>query len=315
LYAKGVSPILKTMEATAPSRLRLGQAEGPRRVPWLGLSVAVTLHAVAILFFWLLDLAGREQDRGPIALSPMIVGIVPAAVSGPDYEEYARAVPAPVPLATDEGAVVPIDPLILGDSGWAEDVDAFLATHELPGSEVPAGGREPPPDHAGIERFMASKLRFPGPPALREGGGGGGGEGIGEVGPPAPPSRPAPTRSNVTVPSTPPAASLTGRVAAANYEGGAGGVASATPDPGFCLAPVYPRSARRAGLEGVCTIEMAIDERGKVTSATLVASSGHDILDQAALKAARSWRFLPARRGGIPVPATVEKRFRFALTD
>lgn len=45
----------------------------------------------------------------------------------------------------------------------------------------------------------------------------------------------------------------------------------------------YPRSARRLGLEGTVLVEMVIDHRGQILSVKLVQSSGHQVLDQAAI--------------------------------
>ena len=48
----------------------------------------------------------------------------------------------------------------------------------------------------------------------------------------------------------------------------------------------YPFAARRLGLEGVAKIEIAVNGRGQLLGKPkLVASSGHDVLDQAALAA------------------------------
>jgi protein TonB len=42
-------------------------------------------------------------------------------------------------------------------------------------------------------------------------------------------------------------------------------------------------------------------------------SSGWPILDEAALRAVKNWRFHPARVGGIPIPSTVTVPIRFEL--
>jgi protein TonB len=65
----------------------------------------------------------------------------------------------------------------------------------------------------------------------------------------------------------------------------------------------YPPEALRRGLGGRATVEVTVDARGLVTSARLVDSSGHAILDQAALHSAGAWRFAPPgheRRARIP---------------
>lgn len=45
----------------------------------------------------------------------------------------------------------------------------------------------------------------------------------------------------------------------------------------------YPRSARRLGLEGTVLVEMVVDKRGQIIDVKVVRSSGHDVLDRAAL--------------------------------
>ncbi|MCI5221114.1 MAG: energy transducer TonB [Candidatus Electrothrix sp. AR4] len=78
-------------------------------------------------------------------------------------------------------------------------------------------------------------------------------------------------------------------------------------------SPQYPRMARRRGLEGVVTIETKIDINGKVTELRIFASSGHSILDKAALKAVRRWRFSPGTVGGRAQSMWVKVPVRFEL--
>jgi len=55
----------------------------------------------------------------------------------------------------------------------------------------------------------------------------------------------------------------------------------------------YPRAAIRAGMEGRAVVAIMIDEEGRVISAKLSTSSGYDILDDAAVKAAKSISKVP----------------------
>ena len=55
----------------------------------------------------------------------------------------------------------------------------------------------------------------------------------------------------------------------------------------------YPRSARRRGLEGTVLVELIVDARGKLLSATVVRSSGHEVLDKAALADVKKMKRLP----------------------
>jgi TonB family protein len=45
----------------------------------------------------------------------------------------------------------------------------------------------------------------------------------------------------------------------------------------------YPRSARRLGLEGTVLVEMVINGKGEILTVKLIQSSGHELLDQAAI--------------------------------
>jgi protein TonB len=59
--------------------------------------------------------------------------------------------------------------------------------------------------------------------------------------------------------------------------------------------PKYPSAARRAGQQGTVTLSFTVGTSGTVTSVRVAKSSGHSLLDNAALAAIRRWRFKPAR--------------------
>jgi protein TonB len=69
--------------------------------------------------------------------------------------------------------------------------------------------------------------------------------------------------------------------------------------------PDYPEIAQRRGWTGTVYLELDLDDRGQVTSARLLQSSGYALLDDAALDAARTWRYTPATLNGQPVAVTV----------
>ncbi|MDU9049802.1 MAG: energy transducer TonB [Candidatus Electrothrix sp. Rat3] len=77
--------------------------------------------------------------------------------------------------------------------------------------------------------------------------------------------------------------------------------------------PEYPRVARRRGLEGLVTLEAKIDRNGRVEELRLFTGSGHSILDKAALKAVRAWRFSPGTVGGRAQSMWVKVPVRFEL--
>ncbi len=77
------------------------------------------------------------------------------------------------------------------------------------------------------------------------------------------------------------------------------------PDLSGNRPPTYPTEAIRRGLEGTVLLRLHIGFTGQVDRVEIVRSSGHAILDRAAVDAVRSWHGRPAFRAGRPV-ATVE---------
>jgi TonB family protein len=68
------------------------------------------------------------------------------------------------------------------------------------------------------------------------------------------------------------------------------------------MAPAYPIEAVRAGLEGRVSISTCIDASGKPYAPEVAKSSGHVVLDQAALDwTATGMRFRPAKAAGQAV--------------
>lgn len=57
--------------------------------------------------------------------------------------------------------------------------------------------------------------------------------------------------------------------------------------------PLYPKLAIRRGIEGDLEVLINVSSDGVVQSVQLSRSSGHDLLDQAALTAIKEWRFKP----------------------
>lgn len=55
--------------------------------------------------------------------------------------------------------------------------------------------------------------------------------------------------------------------------------------------PRYPPAAAAQALQGRVWVSMLVDAQGQVVAAILRRSSGHDVLDQAAIAEVRAWRF------------------------
>jgi protein TonB len=77
--------------------------------------------------------------------------------------------------------------------------------------------------------------------------------------------------------------------------------------------PDYPEDVRRRGWTGSVRLELDLDERGHVTAARVVQSSGYDVLDRSALKAARTWIYSPAMLNGRAVAVTLPVTVNYGL--
>lgn len=75
--------------------------------------------------------------------------------------------------------------------------------------------------------------------------------------------------------------------------------------------PIYPRAAQRRRIQGRVTIELLIDERGRVTAQR--GARGEPLLVEAVVAILPKLRFAPARNGGQAVPVWGRKTFRFEL--
>jgi len=77
--------------------------------------------------------------------------------------------------------------------------------------------------------------------------------------------------------------------------------------------PAFPVMARVKNVEGPVVMRLLIDERGQTSDPLVLrAPRNEPSLVKAAVEAARSWRYRPARENGIPVPVfqTVTMPFR-----
>ena len=78
-------------------------------------------------------------------------------------------------------------------------------------------------------------------------------------------------------------------------------------------APTYPDAARRMRMSGTVTIEVVVDESGKVIAAS--ATAGPTILREPAIQAALKARFSATKLSGQPVKVTGIINYKFSLTQ
>ena len=75
--------------------------------------------------------------------------------------------------------------------------------------------------------------------------------------------------------------------------------------------PVFPQEAQASGVEGVVVAEITVNESGMVTDARVLKSN--PVLDEAALKAVREWRYDPTVVDGKAVPVKMTVTVNFSL--
>jgi protein TonB len=76
--------------------------------------------------------------------------------------------------------------------------------------------------------------------------------------------------------------------------------------------PEYPPAARAAAVEAALPMEIVVDPRGNVVDARLLRRAGYG-LDEAALRAVRAYRFIPAQRAGRGVSVRIRWVVDFRL--
>jgi TonB family protein len=81
----------------------------------------------------------------------------------------------------------------------------------------------------------------------------------------------------------------------------------------FLPAPTYPEAAKRMRTAGIVTVDVVVDETGKVISA--VASGGPAVLREVAIQAATKAKFSPTMLSGQPVKVSGVINYKFSLTQ
>jgi len=79
------------------------------------------------------------------------------------------------------------------------------------------------------------------------------------------------------------------------------------------IKPDYPRESRQRGEQGTVTLEIDVNAQGMADDVRVAQSSGYPLLDEAAVKAARSARFSSAKSEGRSVASTARLTLNFKL--
>ena len=83
----------------------------------------------------------------------------------------------------------------------------------------------------------------------------------------------------------------------------------------YAPKPEYPVQARNQGMQGKVVVHAYITAAGMVEMVEVASSSGHSILDDAALAEVKKWLFLPATEGNMAVPSEVMVPIVFVLNE
>lgn len=79
--------------------------------------------------------------------------------------------------------------------------------------------------------------------------------------------------------------------------------------------PAYPEAARRLGQEGLVVLIVKVSRSGVPDAVEVKQSSGFSLLDEAAVRSVRRWKFHPAKIGTLPIESVVEVPIRFQLKE
>ena len=78
------------------------------------------------------------------------------------------------------------------------------------------------------------------------------------------------------------------------------------------VLPRYPLLARRLGKEGTVLLRLTIDEKGRLIKCEVVKGAGYGF-EEAAIKAVKRSKFLPARRKGRPISCRALLPIKFVI--
>jgi periplasmic protein TonB len=187
-----------------------------------------------------------------------------------------------------------VTPRLAGDTQPAVDVIEVVLVEELP---EPEPEPELPPEPEPEPEVEMEEL----PPEV--------------IPEPEPVSTPQPTPQATPRPvSTPRPQAAKPRPPAPAPKTTANRVVKAKPDVSRNPPPRYPESARRAKQEGRVMVRASVSAEGRVQSVRIQRSSGHAVLDRAALDAVRKWRFVPQQVNGQSQASEVDVPVNFFLT-
>jgi periplasmic protein TonB len=214
-----------------------------------------------------------------------VIGFHPALAEG--YDVLSKLTPPPIPSAPDPNPVQMRPNLKSApDRGFVAPVHIQPLPPEDELSKL-LGERKP-------IRLSVAGVSIDS--VIGRGDGMPGGANIGEAAPPPPPT-PTPVVKPAATPTPDTVVRLTSKLTQGRVI--------------RRVQPPYPAIARQARIQGSVQVQINISETGVVTNVTLL--SGHPLLRDAALQAAKQWLFIPTELNGLPVRAIGLLTFNFTL--
>ncbi|WP_019867443.1 energy transducer TonB [Methylovulum miyakonense] len=80
-------------------------------------------------------------------------------------------------------------------------------------------------------------------------------------------------------------------------------------------SPEYPEVAMDRGWEGKVLMKVHVQPNGQPDTINVIKSSGHSVLDDAAVRTVKQWSFVPAMRGKTPIAGWVTVPIAFNLQN
>lgn len=258
------------------------------------MALSFALHGLAVLpLFLIAGTLGSTMSEEPALFLEFSVAAPTVGTNAEPDSAPAEDTPSPPepPAPTLETAVQPPEPSLPLEKIPESDIVPEIRV-DLPPPE------EPPP-------LKVTDLKPVEPPKVE----------LPKAAPPKPAApRPAAKPANVAQAATTPDA---GNAAVTQQATTAPGESIAWEgQPRYRIPPrpaVYPPRSIELGQQGEVVVRVRLEPDGSAAEIKLWRSSGHGLLDRAALTAVHGWHFMPAMRGGRPIAAWVEIPVRFHL--
>lgn len=254
--------------------------ETGRRSAFLGVTTVVFVSLFLALFVWSLysfDLGGLGGDE--LVLDTLVAPVPVPEPEPPPPPDEPKEQPKTVEK-TEQNIDVLQKPTLSLDVAPTKPPD-----------KIETGKQQFDTVRKGVQYVQGEKT------AYAEGGSSGAGRGGGTTAPPPPAPTPRPVVDTDEPPPPPPTPKPTPKPVPKTISGGV--VNSKATN---LAKPPYPPAARAVNASGAVNVQVTIDESGNVVSA--VATSGHPLLRDAAVRAARSSKFSPTLLSGQPVKVT-----------